>query len=320
MRDKLLAGLFAQLGKHKGALPASWSRMELLKRCPRQWDLRYRKGLREPAMPAADITDLTNMRAGKAIHWILEKSVQSVTRLSKDVTHCYDFFFDHARTVEEDGKVRERLDLLRAPALEVLRRVMSFADKSTTFHTEKKLRINRSGKAVRDCSWAGLGWNGVVDLEIERRHSLLILDYKSEEYSEDRERSTSLQTGMYAYAEMMRKPELLEVTTGCAYLMSNDIRLEVPFTRDEFQKLRQRILGLYSEYLALLESGTTEPRPSSYCKYCRFAKDCPALGDVDGTQNEENEAGKNTQTWRYKAAVAKGDSTGMADAPAAYRS
>lgn len=86
MRDKLLGGLFRQLEKYKGALPESWSRMAMLARCPRQWDLRYRKGLKEQDMPAAGITDLTNTRAGKAIHWVLEKSVRSSADLGRDGT------------------------------------------------------------------------------------------------------------------------------------------------------------------------------------------------------------------------------------------
>ena len=286
MRDKLLGGLFRQLEKYKGALPASWSRMAMLERCPRQWDLRYRKGLKEQDMPAAGITDLTNTRAGKAIHWVLEKSVRSSADLGRDGRSCYDVFFDHVHAVEEDARVLERLDMLREPSLQVLRRVMA---------TEKRLRITRSGNAVPNCSWAGTGWNGVVDLEIERRDTLLILDYKSEAYSEERERATRLQTGMYAYAEMLRRPELREVVTGCAYLMSNDIRLDEPFRREEFPVLRRQVHGLFSRYLDLLESGTAEPRPSRYCKYCGFAKDCPALGETDGTKSdEEDEAGKST--------------------------
>lgn len=320
MRDKLLGGLFRQLEKYKGALPASWSRMVMLERCPRQWDLRYRKGLREQDMPAVGITDLTNTRAGKAIHWVLEKSVRSSADLGRDERSCYAVFFDHVHAVEEDARVLERLDMLREPSLQVLRRVMAFAGASTAFHTEKGLCISRSGNAVRNCSWAGTGWHGVADLEIERRDTLLILDYKSGAYSEEREKAIRLQTGMYAYAEMLRRPELREVVTGCAYLMSNDIRLDEPFRRAEFHILRQQVHELFSRYLDLLESGTAEPRPSWHCKYCGFAKDCPALGETDGTKSEENEAGKSTQTGGHKTVVAEGDAPGMAHASAADKS
>lgn len=322
MRDRLLEELFSQLGKHKGALPASWSRMSLLKRCPRQWDLRYRKRLKEPSEPVASITDLTRMRAGTAIHWVLEKSVRSIVDLCRDPVPVYDHFFSHARESEEDERVRERLELLREPARQVMLRVVKFAGHGAKFHTEKKLRISRRGNPVSGGSWSDTGWTGVVDLEIERPRSILILDYKSESYSEEKERSTRLQTGMYAYAEMLRLPDLLEVNTGCAYLMSNDIRLDTPFRREDFQELQQQILGLYSEYLALLESGTTEAKPTVYCKYCGFAKDCPALVEMtDGTESDkEVEAGEEPQTRRCEAAVAEGNAAGMVDTSSAHKS
>lgn len=322
VQDRLLEELFFQLGKHEGALPASWSRMSLLKRCPRQWDMRYRKKLKESALPAASITDLTRVRAGTAIHWVLEKTVRGAADLCRDPSQIYDHFFSHAYASEEDERVRDRLESLRMPAKQVMKRVVGFAGTGTKFHTEKKLRISRKGRPLSGGSWSDTGWTGVVDLEIERPRSLLILDYKSESYSEEKERSTRLQTGMYAYAEMLRLPGLLEVNTGCAYLMSNDIRLDTPFRREDFQELQKQILTLYSEYLDLLESGTTEAKPSEYCKYCCFAKDCPALVEMtDGTKSDKKvEAGEEPQTRRCEAAVAEGNSAGVVNASPAHKS
>jgi hypothetical protein len=124
-------------------------------------------------------------------------------------------------------------------------------------------------------NWSEVAWNGYVDLELYTRRKMLIIDYKSEHFTTEREESVFWQTSMYAYAEFLRYPDLQKIQTGCAYLKDGSIVMAEAIERDELPEIEARLKGFYQEYLAAVASGSREPRQSRYCSWCGYTSLCP---------------------------------------------
>lgn len=265
----------------------SWSRVSTLLRCPRQFDLRYRK-----KVPSGEIVkDHAAIEAGKLVHKILELAV----------TRCASFGYTFEGTgysgiwrtlVGEylSPDVRARMAALYVPSAEILRRIIALAGKfQAEVSTEKKLMLNRAWQYTASCPWERMAWLGYVDLEMVASGKVLIVDYKSEHFSEDRSEKVAVQTAMYAYAEFLRSKTIRQIQTGCAYLLDSRIEMDNVIFRDDIQIIENTLYSFYKKYLSRLESGTTEPEASLYCQWCGYTQGCPVFKErINGTEKEKD--------------------------------
>ncbi|MGN1038866.1 MAG: PD-(D/E)XK nuclease family protein, partial [Mailhella sp.] len=156
--------LFFALAPLPGALPASFSRMNLLLSiCPRQWKYRYElrlKGATPPADPA--------MEAGKAMHSVLEAAVNT-SRMHGFAPGMagYSWLMERRMRAEREP-VRAILADMQGSAKKVLDAVIRTARKyEAKAFTERRLMLTRGGEvaAPRE-KFSNAGWVGFVDLEL----------------------------------------------------------------------------------------------------------------------------------------------------------
>lgn len=251
----------------------SHSRVNLLLNiCPFQWGCRYER--REDAIsPPRD----PSMEAGKAIHKVLEESMNCSRGFGFEPEKSnYAYFMQCAEEQCSEG-ARELLQSMHASAETVLHRIMARAKEwNAQVFTERQLLLDRQGRTMRSFTgWPNVGWVGYVDFELKTNNQLVILDYKSEHYSEEREESVKTQTEMYAYAEFLRYPMLKTVKTGCAYLKDGDIVMGETIKRDDLPEIERNLKELYQRYLDAVVHGSREPRQSKYCSWCGYTHLCP---------------------------------------------
>lgn len=265
----------------------SWSRVSTLLRCPRHFDLRYRK--RIPAV--VPVEDPGALEAGKLVHRILELSVKrcasfGYTLEGSGYAEIWRAFVGNSLSPD----MQRRMAALYAPSAEVLQRVVDLAGKfRAEVSTERRLMLNRAWKYAESCSWEQMAWLGYVDLEMIASGKALIIDYKSEYFSQDRSEKVAVQTAMYAYAEFRRKYSIQQVQTGCAYLMDGKITMATTLFRDDIPMLEERLRSFYEKYLSRLASGTTKPEASMYCQWCGYMQDCPVCKErINGTEKEKD--------------------------------
>lgn len=269
-----MISLIQSLRKHKGALPMSWSRIQCLLRCPRQFDLQYRQRIpasAEPADPAA-------LEAGKLIHRALELSMDRCSSFGYEYKNSgYEHMWASVYKSAVYEESRKKLELLREPTAHVLAAILGAAKRSgATVRAERKLMLDMAWRYSNNCSWSNMAWLGYVDVEMTSKEKCVIIDYKSEHYTEERAESTKLQTAMYANAVFLREPGVQQVQTGCAYLLDSRIEMTDTVRREEHGEICSKLRSLVESYLAALESGDTEPRTSQYCKWCGFINTCTA--------------------------------------------
>lgn len=282
--------LFKKLGQIKGATPLSWSRVNLLLNiCPYQW---YHKYVAKTA--ASYSAEPVAMLAGKAIHEVLEKVMDRciIYGFSEEAA-CYDrFFTQQKKLLESTPEVLCAFEELKEPTRITLGKLLRSADK---FHAkvsaEQKLILTKDARPAqsRFTKWNDTGWIGYIDLEMYAGGKLLIIDYKSEHYTQEREASVREQTEMYAYAEFLRIPQLQTVQTGCAYLKDSTIKMDEPISRDSLPEIRHTLTELYTRYMEKILSDEFEPRASKYCAWCGYTGICPLRSCKDGESHEESE-------------------------------
>lgn len=282
--------LFRKLGEFKGATPLSWSRVNLLLSiCPYQWYHRY--VLRTEAQYDSQPVE---MLAGKAIHEVLERAMDScILRGFSEEASGYDrFFTQQEKALADKPDVLAAFVELKEPTRATLGKILRSADKfRAKVSAEQKLVLLRDARPspTKYTKWENTGWLGYVDLEMLAGGKLLIIDYKSEHYTKERENSVRGQTAMYAYAEFLRIPQLHTVQTGCAYLKDSTVKMDEPITRDQLPAIKQELIDLYERYMDKLRSGEFEPRASKYCAWCGYTGLCPLRSCEDGESHEESE-------------------------------
>ena len=271
--------LIQSLSKHEGALPMSWSRINCLSVCPRQYDLRYRQRIKEVAKAA----DPSAMEAGKLIHSALESAVKRCYTADFAYENSgYESLWNRVYAMAREEGTRERLLALREPSAKVLARILNLARMfDARVCAERKLMMNRDWEYAKKCSWDDMAWLGYVDLEMIAGDKCIIVDYKSEHFTQKRAESTTLQTLLYANAVFRREPEVQQVQTGCAYLLDARVDMNESILRSDMDKITEQITSLFDNYLRLLESGIKEPRVSEYCAWCGYSSDCPAQKEVN---------------------------------------
>ena len=281
--------LIRKIGAHPGALPMSWSRVNLLLTCPRQFDLRYRQKVKEVAPPC----DPSAAEAGKLMHSVLE---YAMFRCGNNRTYTYEDsgyegLFDRIITQAALPETRERMLSLRAPSARVLAKMIGMAAKfGATTMVEKRLAMDKAWVPMtNNFSWRTAAWAGFVDLIMLAGDRAIIADYKSEPWSEDKANSTEMQTLLYAYALMKLFPQAHSVQTVTAFLPDECISPSGTYRREDLSAMEERIRNLFTEYLAALEAGDTAPRRSKLCQWCGYSANCP-LALEDEWQERKTEA------------------------------
>lgn len=265
--------LFESLAQYPGALALSFSRVNLLLNiCPFQWKCRYEDRLKAESPPSDPA-----MEAGKAMHKVMENAVNT-SRIHgyEPGADSYAYFMECAEQ-HEKPEVWELVQTMQAPARAVLDRILEVIvrHRAQAF-TERRLLLSRVGKPMDYFrTWNDVGWIGYVDLELLTRQKMLILDYKSEHFTEEREKSVKEQTSMYAYMEFLRYPALQKIQTGCAYLKDGSIVMDDTIERDDLPEITGTLRDLYARYLDAVASGSREPRQSKYCAWCGYTTMCP---------------------------------------------
>ena len=269
MRD-----LIRKIGAHEGALPMSWSRINLLLTCPRQFDLRYRQRMSDKFTPE----DPSAAEAGTLMHKTLELAMNRCKTYGdySYETSGYEYMFKRLLLKASHPGTRERMLALREPSAQVLGKLLGMATKfKAETHTEQLLAMNMDWKPMEPFSWTGLAWLGYVDLTMIAGERCVIVDYKSEPWTDDRSEKTGTQTMLYAYATMRGNPQVQLVQTVTAFLQDEMLSSSGKYTRSEIPELEERLKDLFMRYLKVLESGDKEPRVSNMCQWCAFSKDCP---------------------------------------------
>lgn len=278
--------LIRKIGAHRGALPMSWSRVNLLLTCPRQFDLRYRQKVKEIAPPC----DPSAAEAGKLMHQVLELAMFRCGNLGAYTyeTSGYEGLFDRIITQAASQETRERLLSLREPSARVLARMIGMAGRfGATTLVEKRLAMDRAWDPMeKNFSWQTAAWAGFVDLIMLAGDKAIIADYKSEPWSEDKANSTEMQTLLYAYALMRLFPQAHSVQTVTAFLPDECISPSGMYRRENMPEMEERITNLFTEYLALLESGDAAPRASKLCQWCGYSANCPLEDRWQGKRKE----------------------------------
>lgn len=271
--DQIMQEIFSTLAQHPGAMALSFSRVNLLLNiCPFQWKCRYEDRLKA-AVPPSDPA----MEAGKAIHKVLEEAVNR-SRLHNYEEGREDFaYFLESAVNASSSEVGALVSSMGASTKEVLEKVLSVVRKhKAQTYTERRLLLSKVGKPMDYFrTWNDVGWIGYVDLELITKPKMIILDYKSEHFTEEREKSVKGQTAMYAYMEFQRYPDLQKIQTGCAYLKDGKIVMDETIKRDELPEIKDSLLELYARYLEAVVSGDREPRASKYCAWCGYTNLCP---------------------------------------------
>lgn len=269
-----MQSIIQKIGEHKGALPMSWSRISSLLICPRQFDLRYR----EKAAVTSPPVDPSAAEAGKLIHKVLELAVERCAGQYSYANSKYEALWTMLCNSTACEETKARMEKLREPTAQVLARLLAIASKhGAKALVEEQLVIDRLGNSVSGCHWNRMAWQGYTDLILRTDTKCIIVDYKSEHYTEERQEKTAMQTALYAYALFLRHPELQNVQTCAAYLLDARIETEDRYTRDEMPHIEELVRSLLSEYLTKLESGDKNPVLSQYCKWCSYSDSCPVF-------------------------------------------
>lgn len=268
MRD-----LVRKIGEYQGALPMSWSRVNLLLTCPRQFDLRYRQKLKDKFIPE----DPSAAEAGTLMHKTLEYSVQRCATYGdySYETSGYEYLFSRLLLQASYDGTRERMLSLREPSARVLTKILAMA-RQFNAHTdvEQRLMMDRGWEPMNRCDWDSMAWIGYVDLSMQAGSKCIIVDYKSEPWSAERSDKTEAQTMLYAYATMRRSPTVQKVQTVTAFLQDERFVSSGKYARSDMPELEERLKDLFMRYLKVLETGDASPRESSLCQWCAFSKDC----------------------------------------------
>ena len=277
-----LSEVLQEIGKHKGGLPTSYSRMHTLLGCPLSFILRYQKKIQLPKLPAND-----DMVVGKQAHWIMEQSMRTAYSC-QDFSLSgaeFDFFFDYVyqrSTVEQASLFSD----IQKPMMAVLDRLLQLMSTAgTEISTEKKITLSPGGLPVKPTrayypkgKYPPLGFLGYIDLEMRRGGWMNLVDYKTEHPTRERREEVICQTGIYSYVEFLSDPTLNNVNTYCIYLKDATIDKVAHYNRErDFASLEHNVLTLMNDYLVALENLEPEPRENRYCEYCDFrvAGMCP---------------------------------------------
>lgn len=270
-----LMEVFQEAQHYAGGLPASYSRMNTLLRCPLAFVLRYQKQVKLPKLPKSDALVI-----GKNAHWIMEQSVSTAYKcrdFSLDGAE-YGFYFNHVadRAPEEHRELYWELLDPMARVLERLFRVMAFDGAEVA--TEKCLRLDPRAMPVRSTAARypknkrpPLGYLGYIDLELRWKDRMYLFDYKTELPTEARHEEVIKQTGMYAYMEFLQYQDLNDINTYCIYLKDATFDKVATYNRKrDFAKLENSVLATFNQYLEALRMVEPVARENRYCEYCDF--------------------------------------------------
>ncbi len=269
-----MRNIISKIGEHAGALPMSWSRINLLLTCPRSFDLKYRKRLKEQDEPE----DPSAAEAGSLMHKTLEYAVERCMR-AKEFAYdkaCYEVLFSVMLEQATYPGTRQRMLSLREPAGRVLARLLGMAAKfGADVLTEHRFAMDRNWEVMTRFPCREIAWQGYADLTMIAGGKGIIVDYKSEPYTEERSEKTELQTMLYAYALLRGFPEVQKVQTVTAFLQDERFVTAGSYARLALPALEERLKSLFTDYLEALESGDAEPRTSGLCQWCAFSRGCP---------------------------------------------
>lgn len=265
--------LVRKIGAFQGALPMSWSRVNLLLTCPRQFDLRYRQKIKDKFIPE----DPSAAEAGTLMHKTLQYAMERCETFGEYsyATSGYEYLFSRMLLQAAHPGTRERMLSLREPAAQVLGKLIGMVTKfNAKTSVEQRLALDRNWEPIESRNWDSMAWVGFVDLTMLAGDKCIIVDYKSEPWSEERSEKTELQTMLYAYATMRRMQQVQSVQTVTAFLQDEQIVASGKYLRSDMPELEERLRDLFTRYLRVLESGDVAPRSSNLCQWCAFAKDC----------------------------------------------
>ena len=285
--------LIRKIGAHYGALPMSWSRINLLLTCPRQFDLKYRQKIKDEFIPE----DPSAAEAGTLMHKTLELAMFRCMTSGNFAFEAsgYEFLFSQMLAKAEFPGTRERMLSLRVASARVLAKLLGVASANNAqLSMERRLAMDMDWNPKDPFSWNYLAWMGFVDLTMLARDKCIIVDYKSEPWTEERSNKTESQTMQYAYVTMLTHPQVQSVQTVTAFLQDERFVVSGNYQRSVLPELEERLRRLFTKYLEVLESGDKSPRASSLCQWCSFSQNCPQRLTKEKTWQEEEKSEEKT--------------------------
>ena len=259
--------LIAQLSQIRGALPASYSRMQCLEQCPMRFNLTYVNKPKDPVIRKVNL----ETASGLVMHQSFEECGKSNKPVSKDT---------FKQTVSHTGAgyrsdVQKRCSEIAEKAYDTYASARSLLGDDAVFLTEQRFVYNRNWKIYQpqDKFPKDAAWIGFADVVSLKDNNGALVDYKTEALSAEREKAVAKQTDLYAEAIFDTYPDVDTLSTYVAYVLDGTVNKKAEYSRENLAELRERNKELFSRYLeGLLGRTIWEPYPGPYCRWCKFNK------------------------------------------------
>lgn len=263
-----LKDIFAELRQIPGAYPTSYSRMSSCLRCPLEFDLRYRKKVKLDIQPSPAMT------VGKMCHRLMESCVYKCTLFGFNLKASeFDKKYDEMMR-DASPECRSIYQEIRDQVKITLEKIINLsAWKRPLIRTEHTVKLDHQAdrfpkKIDKHDLNTATGVYGYVDLELISGNKMILVDYKTENLSEQRNEHVEQQMGLYAYIEMLTDRRIEEIDTKCAYL--KEALFHPIKVYNNFKELEEQTIDFYNSYLGALKNFTAKPIANEFCKYCMY--------------------------------------------------
>lgn len=257
--------LIAQLALIKGALPASYSRMQCLEQCPCKFNLSYVHKPKDPVIRKVRL----ETAAGLIMHQSFEECGKSKQPVSKDtfkqiVTHTGQGY---------RSDVQSHCSEIAEKAYDTFALTHDLLGDHSLFLTEQRFTYNRNWKIYQpnDKFPKDAAWVGFADVVIKNGNECALVDYKTETMSAIREVAVAKQTDMYAEAIFDTYNDVDVLSTYVAYVLDGTVNKKAEYKRENLAELREKNRTMFSRYLnGLLGRTHWEAVQGPHCKWCKF--------------------------------------------------
>ncbi len=262
--------------KETETLPLSYSKVNCMAACPRQFQERYLKKSK-----GGIAQDKESAVVGKFIHTVLEYCMER-GKTYGFVLDCVDFDLTWQQVSKQMGLTMKEYNMAQAQRLHaevVLDKLISIVTTNKlVVHPEMKVVMTKQGIVKGNTPWNSLFFQGYLDFfgVTLTGKSGLVLDYKTHMKSKENEDQVKVQTNIYSLMLLLRFPKLLTLKVGCVYIPEELFDTKI-YTRDDIEELAEFALEFFNTFLMSFNVGQQEkflPTKSRYCDWCTYTNGC----------------------------------------------